>query len=94
MAVDINDVLIGSVLMPPLIALLNQRTWPNTVKGLVALFACLVAATISGVLGGTLNFADWRATALTVSASAFAAYQVWWQPSGIAPTIEAATSVR
>lgn len=94
MGVDIDDVLVGSVIMPPLIALLNQRTWPATVKGLVALVACLAAATLSGALSGKLSFGDWKTTALTVSASAFAAYRVWWQPSGIAPIIEAATSVR
>ena len=85
------DVLIG-FLLPPLIALVNQRRWSPVVKGLVALAACAAAATLAEALRAGTDWADWRGTALTVAAAAFGFYRVFWQPSRIAPRIEDATS--
>lgn len=87
----IQDVLIGSVVMPPIVAVVNQSRWPAPLKGTVALVVCLVAALLLTVLRGPVTWLDWRATALAVCGSAFAAYKLWWQPSGIAPAIEQAT---
>lgn len=93
---DVNPVDIGmaAVVLPPLVALINQRRWPAQVKGLVALLVCLAYALVAALMRSddALSFADWRDTALTVAGSAFAAYQLWWRPSGLAPAIESATS--
>jgi hypothetical protein len=91
---DINPVDVGlaAVVLPPLVAIINQRRWPAPVKGLVALAACLLYALLAVWLRGEIHFAQWRDVALTVAGSAFAAYRLWWQPSQIAPAIEAATS--
>jgi hypothetical protein len=85
------DALIGMV-MPGLIALLNQRHWDARVKGLVALVSCVVVATLVELFRGDVNWADWRGTVVVVTSSALVTYHVWWKPSTIAPTVEAATS--
>jgi hypothetical protein len=94
MGVDVNviDVLIGAVLMPPVIAVVNQAHWARAVKALIAVAACLIAAVITLWLRGPIDFHDWRNTAVVVVGSALAGYRLWWQPSGIAPAIEAATT--
>lgn len=92
---DVNpiDLLVGSAIMPPVIALLNQRRWSAQLKGLVALLACLAAAVGVELIRGPLALSSWRDTALVVAGSAFAGYQLWWRPSGIAPAVEAATTL-
>jgi hypothetical protein len=92
MDIDPVDVGIAAVVLPPVIAMINQRRWPAPAKGLTALAACLLYALAAVWLRGPVDFADWRNVALTVVGSALAAYKLWWQPSGIAPAIEKATS--
>ncbi len=92
MEINSVDVAIAAVILPPLVALINQRKWPSQLKGLVALLVMCVYALGASWLRGPLDFSDWRNTALTVAAAGFAAYKLWWQPSGIAPAIEEATS--
>lgn len=91
---DVNPVDVGlaAAVLPPVVALINQRHWPAQVKALVALAVCLVYALVAVWLRGPIVFAAWRDVALTVAGSAFAAYRLWWQPSAIAPAIESATS--
>lgn len=92
---DVNPVDVGlaAAVLPPVVALINQRRWPAQLKGLVALAVCLLYATLAVWLRGPIVFSAWRDAALTVAGTAFAAYRLWWQPSGIAPAVEAATSV-
>lgn len=92
---DVNpiDLLIGAAVMPIMISVLNQRQWIPQIKAAVALAACLLMALFLEFLRGPLALAGWRDTALVVAGTAFAAYRLYWQPSGIAPTVEAATSL-
>lgn len=87
------DVGMAAVVLPPVVAVLNQRRWPAPVKGLVALAVCFAYALTVVALRGDVTFHGWRSVALTVSGIALAAYKLWWQPSQIAPIIEDATSV-
>lgn len=91
---DVNpvDLLIGSAIMPPVIAVLNRRAWSSQAKGAVAMVACLLAALLVEFLRGPLAVTGWRDTAIVVAGSSMVAYRLWWQPSGIAPAVEAATS--
>ena len=93
-AVDLNpeDLTIAFFVLPPIISLINQRRWASEVKALVALGVCLVYALGVTALRGDVSFIEWRNTALQVCTSAFAAYKVFWNPSGWGPAIEAATS--
>jgi hypothetical protein len=91
---DINafDVAMGAIVLPPVIAIVNQRHWPAQIKGLVALLVCAAYALIMDIIRGPVRWDDWRNVLLTTAAAAFAAYKLWWQPSLIAPSIEAATT--
>jgi hypothetical protein len=91
---DVNafDLAMGAVLLPPVIAVINQRRWPAQLKGLVALLVCAVYALVVMIVRGPVNWADWRDVLLAAAGAAFISYRMWWQPSGIAPAIEHATS--
>ncbi|HLL68853.1 MAG TPA: hypothetical protein VK453_24535 [Micromonosporaceae bacterium] len=84
--------LIGAA-MPALIAAINQTRWPAKVRGLVALGVCAAAAVVVEVFRGDLTWADWRNAAVVIAGSALAMHRLWWAPTGIAPTIEAATTI-
>ncbi|MER8158174.1 hypothetical protein [Streptomyces sp. NPDC094472] len=81
-----------AVLLPPVIAIVNQPRWSGAVKGL---FMLLVAA---GDGLGTAYFNDQFTGKSIVTCMLTAvivigvAYHTLWKPSGIAPGIEAATS--
>lgn len=85
------DALIG-LAMPVVIAVINQSHWSPRVRGAVAFVLCLVAATVVEWVRGDLSWEDWRNTALVIFGAAVFFYRQWWQPSTIAPAIEAATS--
>lgn len=87
----IQNFFIG-MLLPLVIAIINQRHWPAPMKGIVALIVCIAAAVIVEVIRGGLSFSDWASTIIVIFTTAFGFYKVLWQPSEIAPRIEAATS--
>jgi len=87
------DVAIGGVLMPFIIAAINQRTWSAKLRGAVAFLACLTAAALLAVIHGTLTLAHWRDTAIVVTGSALIMYHALWLPSGLAPAVEKATTI-
>lgn len=80
--------------MPALIALINQTRWTKPLKGLVAFILCVLAAFVTVWLRGELTGATWTTSTLIVFGAAITTYHTWWRPSGIAPSIEAATSTR
>lgn len=91
---DVNafDLAVGAAVLPPVIAVVNQRHWPAQLKGIVALLLCCLYALLMTIVRGTVHWDSWRNVLLTVAGAAFVLYRTWWQPSGIAPAIEAATT--
>lgn len=79
-------------LLPHAIALLNQTHWSAKLKSIVAFCCCLIAAIATTWIKGDLNFTDVVASAGTIFVVARSSYAGLWKPTGIAPTIEAATS--
>ena len=81
-----------AVVLPPVIAIVNQPRWSRAVKGLFM----LLVATLDGL--GTAYFNDQFHGRTIVSCIMLAVivigttYHVLWKPSGIAPGIERATS--
>lgn len=88
------NVLIG-VVMPLVIALINQCHWTSKLKALVALVTCVGAAAITEAIrsGDAFSLAHWRATAIVIAGAALISYQTWWRPSTWAPSLEAATTL-
>lgn len=89
------NLVIGGVLMPFIIALINQAHWSAKLKGVVAFLACLAAAAVVEALRHRLTWDDWRPTAEVIVGAALAMYKWLWGPtaSGLAPAIESATTV-
>lgn len=91
---DVNgfDLAMGALVLPPVIAVINQRRWPPQLRGVVAFAVCALYSLVILIIRGPVDFHDWRGTLLLVAGAAFAAHALFWRPSGITPTIEAATS--
>lgn len=81
-------------LMPLLIALANQSHWSPKVRAVSAFALCFAATVVVQWIRGELNALNWHdgATLAVIFGVAVASYKVWWQPSTIAPSIEAATT--
>lgn len=80
------------VLLPPLVAIVNQPRWPGWARAVITAAACIAAGGITAYLDGSLTGVRWLSAALIVAVAAVGSYQKFWRPSHIAPRIEAATS--
>jgi hypothetical protein len=84
--------ILGAV-MPMVIAFINQARWPSWVKAIMAAGLSLLAGFLATYFKGDMFGRNWAHTALVVVSAAIVSYHTWWKPSGIAPTIEAHTSI-
>jgi hypothetical protein len=88
-----DDLTFAVLVMPPIIAVINQRAWSKEVKGLVGLAACAVYAFLVALWRKQLIWSDWRDIVLQVGLGTFVSYKAFFGPTNIGPHIEAATSV-
>lgn len=91
MTLETLSALVGS-LLPMLVAVVNRSHWAPAVKGLVVVASSIVAGGVTAWINGSLTGLRWTESALIVAGSAVAAYKLWWQPTGIGPAIEKATT--
>lgn len=90
--ITLTGIVVGS-LLPNVIAIVVQPYWRSEVRGLVAFAICIVAGTVIGLLQGDLDDGrDIATSVIAVLITSQVLYQTLWRPSGIAPTIEQATS--
>jgi hypothetical protein len=87
------DIAVGGVLMPFVIAVINQAHWNSKVRGAVAFLLCLASAAGLAALHGTLTWGHWRDAAVVVTGAAMVMYHALWKPSGLAPAVESATTI-
>lgn len=87
------DLAVGGVLMPFVIAFINQTYWNPKIRGAVAFTACLGAAVLLAALHGTLTWSNWRDTAIVVTGAALVMYHALWKPSELAPAVEEITTI-
>jgi hypothetical protein len=87
-----DDLTFAMFVLPPVISLINQKYWRDEVRALVAMGVCLVYSFVVTFLRADLSFTQWRDTVLQVFVGAFGAYKLFWRPSDIGPSIEAATT--
>lgn len=80
------------VFAPLLVAVINQWHWPGWLKVLVTGIVCTLLAVGQLFYTGHLDGHDLPRTALVLALTAVAAYHWVWRPSGLAPSIEIATS--
>jgi len=91
--VNANDMTFAFLILPPIIAVINQKTWSREVRGLVALGVCLLYSTLIAVLVADLDWHQWRNVVLQVLVVTFAAHKLFWQPSHLTGKIEDATQL-
>jgi len=91
--ISVVDLTYAAFLLPPLIALINQKSWRKEYKGLVFFAVCIVYSTFVVILRGEVNWHDWRNVVIQVFAATTAAYSWFWGPTRLGSRIEDATSV-
>lgn len=88
---DMWNLIVGFAL-PPLLAVVQQTRWADSVRALLAFAASVAASGVTVWLAGTLTAQGWTTGALTVLVAAVTTYHGFWKPTRVAPTIERATS--
>lgn len=77
---------------PPVVSVIQQRSWTPRRKALVAFGFYVIVATVGAYFAGLFNLPDIGRIALLIFLAAAASYQSLWKPTGVSPAIEEATS--
>lgn len=87
------SLLVGA-LLPNLVAVVQQPQWPSWLRAVVGVICSIVAGAVTTYL--TLEEVMWEQgmvhAILLVGIASWASYRNFWQPTRIAPAIEAKTS--
>lgn len=86
--------LIAGFFLPPVQAFIQQSHWSQTVRALVNFAACALVGVGVAYFNNDLHGRSWVESALVVLVASIATYHGTWKPSGIAPVIEAGSTVR
>lgn len=84
--------LIVGFLSPLVISVLQQPRWTEGLRALVAFVFSLVVAVPTAYFAGDLEGKDYITAALLILVTAISTYRNFWKNTGVAPSIEAATS--
>lgn len=84
--------LIVGFFMPPVQAVIQQTNWSSQVRAGVNFVACAIAGAGVAFFQGDFTGRRFVESALVVLVTTIAVYKGTWQPTGVAPTIEKATS--
>lgn len=80
------------VLMPPLVAVVQQPRWSPVVRALVVIASSVGVGAVTAAVEGTLTGQRWTTAALIIGVAAVAAYRTFWHRA--AAVIEHKTSGR
>lgn len=84
--------LVVGTLLPMLVAVIQQPRWPDWFRAIVTVVVCLLVGAVTAYLEGGLNLQDWVSSALVILVAALATFRGFWKPTGVADSIESATS--
>lgn len=78
------------VLLPPVIAIVQQPRWPSGLRALMTVVACAIVGGVTSWLEqGELDFnGDLLGSILRVMIAAWASYLAFWKTTGVAPALE------
>ena len=85
--------LIAGFFLPPVQAIVQQQHWSQSLRAIVNFFACLLVGAGVAYFSAALTGKTWVESALVVLVTSIATYRGTWKPAGIAPQIEAGTTV-
>lgn len=80
------------LLLPLLVAVVQQAHWSAKVRTTVGVAACVVAAVGTAYFQGKLDLHNFVESALVIFTLAKVSYLSVWKPTGTTPAIEQATS--
>jgi Tfp pilus assembly protein PilO len=81
-----------AVVLPPIIAVVNQPRWSGAVKAIFALLVATIVGLGTAYFNGGFNGRTIISCILIAVIVIGTTYHTLWKPSGIAPGIERATS--
>lgn len=84
--------LIVGFALPLILAVIQRPHWPSWVRAVVAFAAFVVVGLGTAYFNGDLNGKSIVSAVLFVLVTAITSYKGLWQPTGIAPKIESATT--
>lgn len=89
--------LVVAFLLPLVISVVQQPSWPDALRASVTFVACILAALGTTYFQGRLHIEtldDLLRSFLLIFIGAIATYSQWWKRTGVAPAIERATAPR
>jgi len=89
---EMYSLLVGFFL-PPVLAIVQQSSWSDRLRAVVAFAACLLAGAGVAYFQGDLTGKRFITGALVVMVTGLATYRNFWKPTGVAPAIETKTNV-
>lgn len=84
--------LIVGFLLPPALSIVMQTGWSQQLQAIVAFAACAIAGAGTAYFQGDLTGERFVEAGLVILVTTIATYKGFWKPTGVSPTIEAATS--
>jgi len=85
--------IVAGFFLPPLLSVILQRRWSRATKSYVSFLAVLVTAAGAAYFQNRLDGGDWLHSLFTVLTATIVCFKALWQPTGIAGSIEAKTSL-
>jgi hypothetical protein len=86
--------LIAGFFMPPVLAIIQQSHWSQTLRAICTFAASLLVGAGTAYFSSTLTGKTWVQASLVVLVATIATYHGTWKPAGIAPVIEAGTNIK
>lgn len=84
--------LIVGFLLPNLVAVLQRPTFSKPLRTGIMAAVSIVGGAATAYFSGDFNGVDITTSVLVTGVAAITFYKGFWQPSGVAPAIESATS--
>lgn len=85
------SLIVGGSIVPTLVSIVVRSHWAGWVKGVVVFVTSLLIGALTAWANGDFTH-RWLQDIVTVFTAAIGAYRLFWQPTGIGPALEAATS--
>ena len=85
--------LVVGFLLPPLIAIVQQPTWPEWARAVMTFLVCALAGAGTAYFQGDLTGRRFVEAGLVVLVTTIATFKGFWKPTGVAPAVEAKTTL-
>jgi hypothetical protein len=84
--------IVGAIL-PVLFSIVNQSHWSSAVKSVTVAALCVPSALVTAAVEGQLSLDSWATSLIFIYGAVITTYKGLYKPTGVAPTIEKATTI-